>query len=581
MAHSLRSRQVFTKIVKQPVEDEEPDPTTQSNQSTRVTTTEGNNAGSANQLETEKTPEPVLSKERTSPELKPWPRKRMLLLLILFRWLNAALTQTYFAPDEYWQSLEVAHKVVFGYGYLTWEWRTGLRGFAHPAIFAVLYKALAVLQLDHPILIIVLPRMLQGTFSAIGDLYLYKFARRMWGEDTARWALFCHLSSWFVFYTAARTLSNTMEMILTVCGLFHYPWPLYMLKGSLTDRNISSVGWYLFCASLATVMRPTAGIIWIPLCLWHLARSQNLFITLLVDMIPMASASLSCSLLIDRLFYGKWVFVHFNFLRFNTLYNISSFYGTQSWHWYLSQGLPIIMGTHILPFILGIRLAGRSYRPLVILMMWTQFIYSLLQHKEYRFLLPLVPIAMAFCGVCLRSLSRTGRATGLAIFILCTNLPACLYTGLIHQRGTVDVMGYLQTIAHAPNVHFKVPSVLFLMPCHSTPYFSHVHANISMRFLECPPNLSRYSMDTMYQNEADIFFENPSDWLKSEFKAGSKLPRYLVFFDVLLPKIKRYVSSKGYTKAASFFHTHVPLESRIGNNVVVYARPLKIPLAPA
>ena len=115
MAHSLRSRQVFTKIVKQPVEDEEPDPTTQSNQSTRVTTTEGNNAGSANQLETEKTPEPVLSKERTSPELKPWPRKRMLLLLILFRWLNAALTQTYFAPDEYWQSLEVAHKVVFGY----------------------------------------------------------------------------------------------------------------------------------------------------------------------------------------------------------------------------------------------------------------------------------------------------------------------------------------------------------------------------------------------------------------------------------------------------------------------------------
>ena len=39
----------------------------------------------------------------------------MFFALLAFRCVNALLLQTSFVPDEYWQSLEVAHKVVFGY----------------------------------------------------------------------------------------------------------------------------------------------------------------------------------------------------------------------------------------------------------------------------------------------------------------------------------------------------------------------------------------------------------------------------------------------------------------------------------
>eukprot|EP00971_Amphidinium_carterae_P301731 5994383-Amphidinium_carterae.1 len=42
--------------------------------------------------------------------------------IVLFRVVNALLLTTYFQPDEQWQSLEVAHKWVFGYGHTTWEW---------------------------------------------------------------------------------------------------------------------------------------------------------------------------------------------------------------------------------------------------------------------------------------------------------------------------------------------------------------------------------------------------------------------------------------------------------------------------
>ena len=42
-------------------------------------------------------------------------QNRLLNYLILFRIINVICTKTYFNPDEYWQSVEVAHYMIFGY----------------------------------------------------------------------------------------------------------------------------------------------------------------------------------------------------------------------------------------------------------------------------------------------------------------------------------------------------------------------------------------------------------------------------------------------------------------------------------
>ena len=39
----------------------------------------------------------------------------LLLALLAYRALNALTIQTQFQPDEYWQSVEVAHNMAFGY----------------------------------------------------------------------------------------------------------------------------------------------------------------------------------------------------------------------------------------------------------------------------------------------------------------------------------------------------------------------------------------------------------------------------------------------------------------------------------
>jgi len=62
--------------------------------------------------------------------------------LLAFRLANALLVQTFFNPDEYWQGLEPAHAAVFGYGYLTWEWRERIRSPLHPLLFVPVYELL-------------------------------------------------------------------------------------------------------------------------------------------------------------------------------------------------------------------------------------------------------------------------------------------------------------------------------------------------------------------------------------------------------------------------------------------------------
>lgn len=103
--------------------------------------------------------------------------------IVAVRLASVFLVQTWFVPDEYWQSLEVAHKLVFGYGSLTWEWTSGIRSYLQPASIAGVYKVLELLTIDHAELLVNKPLWLQVLFNV---LYIY---------------ICIHLCSYFLFYT--------------------------------------------------------------------------------------------------------------------------------------------------------------------------------------------------------------------------------------------------------------------------------------------------------------------------------------------------------------------------------------------
>jgi phosphatidylinositol glycan class B len=77
-------------------------------------------------------------------------KTNLLCVFLVTRLSSVFVVQTWFVPDEYWQSLEVSHRLSFGYGYLTWEWLEGIRSLIYPFLFFIPYKLLAYFSLDNP-----------------------------------------------------------------------------------------------------------------------------------------------------------------------------------------------------------------------------------------------------------------------------------------------------------------------------------------------------------------------------------------------------------------------------------------------
>ncbi|CAJ1049174.1 GPI mannosyltransferase 3 [Xyrichtys novacula] len=492
----------------------------------------------------------LYSRETDSPLNNGVLRVRVVGFCLLFRLINCFLVQTSFVPDEYWQSVEVVT-----YGFLTWEWKEGIRGFSYPLLFAAIFKILNLINYDSVLLLIWLPRIFQALLAAFADVKFFFLVQTLQSPDVAKWTFFCHLCSWFSWFCCTRTLTNSMETTLTCLALFYFPLP-----GSKTHSSKK----YLSIVALAVIFRPTALIVWFPLLMYHFCREENKLRLITHNYIPIGAVAVVISTVIDSIFYEELTLVQFNFLKFNVFRGVADFYGSHPWHWYLTQGFPVVIGPHLPLFLHGCGLAFKKYKILLASVVWTIMVYSLLPHKEFRFIYPVLPFCMLFCGVSLSYLKAWRPA---AVFVLLvSNLSAALYTGLVHQRGTLDVMSHIQVLCDAGSSP-SPPDVLFLMPCHSTPFYSHVHCPINMRFLECPPDLGEEG----YIDEADSFYDDPLHWLRTSFPYKSSLPTHLVLFNVLEAEIAVFLNGNNYTRTAEIFHTHFS-EGRVGGSVFIYER---------
>lgn len=490
-----------------------------------------------------------------------------LIVFLLHSILSSLFVITFYVPDEYWQSLEVAHRMVFGYGHLTWEWKEGIRSCIYPTAIAIIYKILHFINCDNVTTVVIVPRLLQAVLTGIGNYYIYKLSILQHGHRTARWTAFCLLTSWFLFYCASRTLSNTAEAAIVSCGLYFFPW----LKSSSTDWK------YLWLAGLSCMIRPTAILLWMPLYILHCLHDVKVVLYLMLRTLFVLVVCVATMMLLDRLCLGRWVFTPYRFLHFNWFHDIGSFYGSNSWHWYFTQGFPAVMAFHLLPFILAFK--SPNVYHFVVLITWMLFILSMPSHKEFRFILPVLPLALCVSGVGLDALAQNGRKHRyfqlsyrgiiMALVIIFGNLFVSGYTAFYHQRGTLDVMNYISKEARQ-NQKMKV---LFLMPCHSTPFYSHVHYNITMQFLTCEPD---FNNRPDYIDEADLFYRSPVYWLVEKFGAGIDngnteltLPSHIVIFDILFGHIAEFIHYHNYEQCFKTYHTSFP-HGKIGSSVEIY-----------
>ncbi|KAK9240391.1 Alg9-like mannosyltransferase family-domain-containing protein [Lipomyces kononenkoae] len=494
----------------------------------------------------------------------------LLPLLFQYRLQVALSTKTYFQPDEFWQALEPAHRLVYGYGYLTWEWKDGLRSIAHPMVFSAVYWVSELLGLGDAGLIYG-PKVLQALFAAIADYSLYKFASKCYGDEISRLTLMCSVTSAFNFFVSIRTFSNSLEMTLLICALNY--WPLDKTAGQVNMLNYSIA---LVLGAVACVLRPTNALIWFYLGAALVIRVRSFKIVAVAGAV--GTIILTLNALVDMWYYKHLTFPLYNFLKFNIVESLSSFYGVNRQLYYIVEALPQLLTVYLPFFFHGIYMSRSS--TLAQASVFVVFVYSLISHKEVRFIFPLLPIFHLFAAISLhrlRILARPKLKWTFLVLLSLMNCPLALYASTTHQRGVMDVTSYIRTTP-------SIDSVGFLMPCHSTPWMSHMHRpDINAWFLTCEPprGLSRSELAT-YRDEADQFYDDPALFLRTHFpplrandtqltKFRYDWPSHLVVFGVLEEFLVSYAGDE-YAECQRFFNSHFHEDPRRRGDVVVFCK---------
>lgn len=247
------------------------------------------------------------------------------------------------------------------------------------------------------------------------------------------------------------------------------------------------------------------------------------------------------------------MFTPLNFIRTN-LSSISLVYGRSAWHYYFTQAIPILCASSLPLVVKGLYLglhASRhssdskdsksskpmteSLRTLAGTVLWTVVVYSLSGHKEWRFIHPMLPILHIFAAKALVESSkpnikenqssargdfsrflRTAPKFHLALLLL--QLPIILYCITYRSSPQVSVMSYLRSLSQTGG---RIRSIGFLMPCHSTPWQSHLH-NPQLDHpgrlwaIGCEPPLQGQDINE-YKDQTDVFYESPLEYLETRF----------------------------------------------------------------
>lgn len=485
-------------------------------------------------------------------------------------------------------------------------------------------------------LLIAAPKLLQACFAASTDFFTYKLASSAYGKHSKASPaalVLTVLSPWQAF-CSVRTLSNSIETTLTILALYLWPWESFARSSSSTSNQAkrksesatsqSASGGSqhqtyrlyeaLAAAALACILRPTNIIIWAAVSTTLLFRNRNMpeLSSLAQAAVLSGSAVLAVSVGADRSFYNEWMLPPLRFLQFNLVQSLAVFYGRNRPDYYLTEGLPLLLTT-ALPFAAvgmwkGLRatsalLQGRALTEgpirftLAAAVIATVATLSLISHKEVRFIYPLLPMlhilaAEPFAHFFVSAgTSKRGLKQALLVLLIAANIVIGWYTLFVHQRGVIDVLHFLRQQHEAAIVepwHFAHPTtstgvttVGFLMPCHSTPWRSHlVHTGIQAWALTCEPplNLTLHERET-YMDEADIFYDDPRAWLASNLGTHTtglrSWPEYLVFFEQLEPTLIASLNegeAEKYKEIWRGFNTHWHDDWRRKGDIVVWRR---------
>lgn len=288
-----------------------------------------------------------------------------------------------FFPDEIFQTLEPAHRLVFGYGIVSWEWRLGIRSWVLPAFLAGAMRATAWMGSGST-------GYLLGTTIVLALISLttvwfgYAWAKRASGTAAAAVAALGCAFYFGLVYFAPKALTEVVAAHVVLPGLY-----FGVYGQSLGERKRLFLAG-LFCALAACLRIQLLPAVVFAMLYFCYPRWR--------ERAPAVAAGAAVPvLLFGAADWIAWSYPWQSFVGYykaNVVSGPGKLFWTEPWYWYLMV-LVVLIGPAILLLFHG----ARRSPFLAIFCAIVVAVHSVIPHKEIRFIYPILAPAIALAAM--------------------------------------------------------------------------------------------------------------------------------------------------------------------------------------
>ncbi|HTV90861.1 MAG TPA: hypothetical protein VME41_17750 [Stellaceae bacterium] len=312
------------------------------------------------------------------------------------------LVPTIFHPslnwgDEVFQTIEPAHRLVYGYGLVTWEFQVGLRSWLLPGAIAGIMEV-ARLFGDGPQYYLPAIAGALGLLGAAPVVCAFLWCRRDFGLAGAFVAAAAVAVAPELVYFGARALNEVVAAHLLVVALY-----LTAPGRPVGPRRQAAVGFLLgLVALLRLQLAPAAALV----VLWPWCENRR---PRLIAIVAGGGAALAGGAALDWLTLGYPLASVWRNLYDNLYLGISSGFSVEPWWFYLAGELGVWLAAA--PVVLFLAAMGARRMPLpAAVAVAIVAVHSAIPHKEYRFIYPAIVLLMMLAATGLAELTGAAAA---------------------------------------------------------------------------------------------------------------------------------------------------------------------------
>jgi GPI mannosyltransferase 3 len=301
----------------------------------------------------------------------------VLALAFALRAAVALLNDAILQPDEIYQYVEQAHRLVFGWGFVPWEFQHGARSWLIAGAIAPILKACALAGLGRPDICQPAVKLTLCALSITVPLSVYRIGQATLGEAGARLAL-VGTSLWYELVNmAARPFPDALGTYALIGALSVMMAPPRRGAGEAFGVlcGLALAVRFQFIPAVA-VMLAVAAVLrraWI-------VRALAAFVVVVV----LAGA-------LDALTLGEWFGSVIENVRFNIVDGMARTFGVAPPYQYLIELAEGSCGLAVLGAI-GVALSVRRTWPISLPLLVQFAAFSAISHKEPRFIVFMAPL---------------------------------------------------------------------------------------------------------------------------------------------------------------------------------------------